>query len=137
MAKDFNQPFVVDGYDAHIRKLIPGYELVHLQISALLKTYLPEQAHILVVGCGTGYELRYLTQQFPQWQFTAIDPAENMLHKAAAIEAGFSAGAAKAIRHAKEAHGRHHQIGGFFGHVLACFTHEVSRLLGHGVASFT
>ena len=82
MAKDFNQPFVVDGYDAHIRKLIPGYELVHLQISALLKTYLPEQAHILVVGCGTGYELRYLTQQFPQWQFTAIDPAENMLHKA-------------------------------------------------------
>ena len=82
MAKDFNQPFVVDGYDAHIRKLIPGYELVHLQISALLKTYLPEQAHILVVGCGTGYELRYLTQQFPKWQFTAIDPAENMMHKA-------------------------------------------------------
>ena len=82
MAKDFNQPFIVDGYDEHIRKLIPGYELVHLQISALLKTYLPEQANILVVGCGTGYELRYLTQQFPQWHFTAIDPAENMLHKA-------------------------------------------------------
>ncbi|MFI7905129.1 class I SAM-dependent methyltransferase, partial [Acinetobacter baumannii] len=26
MAKDFNSPKVVEGYDVHIRKLIPGYE---------------------------------------------------------------------------------------------------------------
>ena len=31
MAKDFNSPKVVEGYDAHIRKLIPGYEVIHLQ----------------------------------------------------------------------------------------------------------
>ncbi|KAF5297598.1 hypothetical protein FQR65_LT19694 [Abscondita terminalis] len=82
MAKDFNHPVVVESYDEHIRKLIPGYELIHLQVHALLKTYLPQQAHILVVGCGTGYELQYLAEQFPQWNFTAIDPAPNMIEKA-------------------------------------------------------
>ena len=58
-------------------------------------------------------------------------------HKTAAVEAGFCIGAAQAIGNPKEAHGRHHQIGGFFGHVLTCFAHEISRLLGHGVSSFT
>lgn len=82
MAKDFNHPQVVESYDAHIRKLIPAYELIHLQVHALLKSYMPEHANILIVGCGTGYELRYLTQHFPHWKFTAIDPASNMLEKA-------------------------------------------------------
>lgn len=82
MAKDFNNPLVVDGYDEHIRKLIPGYELIHLQVHALLESYLNEYAHILIVGCGTGFELQYLLEQFPKWTFTAIDPALNMLEKA-------------------------------------------------------
>jgi tRNA (cmo5U34)-methyltransferase len=82
MAKDFNNPMVVESYDEHIRKLIPGYELFHSQVNALLKTYVPAQANILVVGCGTGYELQYLAEQFPQWHFTAIDPAPNMIDKA-------------------------------------------------------
>lgn len=85
MAKDFNHPNVVESYDEHIRKLIPGYELIHLQVNALLKTYASEHAYILVVGCGTGHELRYLAKQFPQWRFTAIDPAQNMLEKAKAL----------------------------------------------------
>ena len=50
MAKDFTSQQVVDGYDQHIRKLIPGYEVVHQQILAVLKTYLPERAHLLVSG---------------------------------------------------------------------------------------
>ncbi len=82
MAKDFNNPVVVDGYDDHIRKLIPSYEMIHLQVHALLKTYAPSNANILVVGCGTGYELKYLAEQFPDWTFTAIDPAPNMIEKA-------------------------------------------------------
>ncbi|MDA3579640.1 class I SAM-dependent methyltransferase [Acinetobacter ursingii] len=82
MAKDFSSQQVVEGYDQHIRKLIPGYEVVHQQIQALLKTYLPESAHILVVGCGTGYELGYLLQAFPNWHFTATDLSAAMLDKA-------------------------------------------------------
>ena len=73
---------VVASYDDHIRKLIPGYELVHQQIEAILSTELPENAHILIVGCGTGYELSYLLQQHPNWTFTAIDPSAAMLEQA-------------------------------------------------------
>ena len=82
MAKDFQSQTVVDGYDEHIRKLIPGYELVHLQIQAILKTHLPQHAHVLIVGCGTGYELSYLLAQHPTWSFTAVDPSLTMIEKA-------------------------------------------------------
>lgn len=58
MAKDFNSSKVVNTYNEHIRKLIPGYELVHQQIQALLKAYIAgNQVHLLIIGCGTGYEL--------------------------------------------------------------------------------
>ncbi|MHA3892120.1 class I SAM-dependent methyltransferase [Acinetobacter sp. GXMZU3951] len=84
MGKDFNSQQVVDGYDEHIRKLIPGYELTHQQVDAILSHHYGEQAQvqILVVGCGTGYELQYLAQKHPNWQFTAIDPSHVMLCKA-------------------------------------------------------
>lgn len=82
MAKDFQSQTVVDGYDQHIRKLIPGYELVHLQIQAILKTHLPKHAHVLIVGCGTGYEFSYLLAQHPTWSFTAVDPSLTMIEKA-------------------------------------------------------
>lgn len=82
MAKDFNHPKVVQSYDEHIRKLIPGYELVHLQIQAILKSHLNDRPSILIAGCGTGYELQYLSQQFPQASFVAFDPALEMLEKA-------------------------------------------------------
>lgn len=81
MAKDFNQPQVVENYDQHIRKLIPAYELVHQQIQVLLKLHLATHPHVLIVGCGTGHELIELAKQFPDWQFTAIDPAIHMIDK--------------------------------------------------------
>ena len=82
MAKDFNSPKVVDGYDEHIRKLIPGYEVIHQQVNAILQSMLPPNAHILIVGCGTGYELEYLLKRHPNWKFTAVDPSLMMLQKA-------------------------------------------------------
>ena len=82
MAKDFNSPKVVEGYDEHIRKLIPGYEVIHQQVDAILQSVLPPNAHILIVGCGTGYELEYLLKRHPNWKFTAVDPSLTMLQKA-------------------------------------------------------
>lgn len=82
MAKDFNSSKVVEGYDEHIRKLIPGYEVIHQQVGAILQSLLKHNAHILIVGCGTGYELEYLLKRHPNWKFTAVDPSLTMLQKA-------------------------------------------------------
>lgn len=82
MAKDFNSPKVVEGYDEHIRKLIPGYEVIHQQVDAILQSVLKPNSHILIVGCGTGYELEYLLKRHPNWKFTAVDPSLMMLQKA-------------------------------------------------------
>lgn len=82
MAKDFNSQLVVGGYDEHIRKLIPGYELVHQQIQSILKLQLQENAHVLIIGCGTGYELNYLLAAHPNCTFTVTELSENMLNQA-------------------------------------------------------
>lgn len=82
MAKDFNHPKVVEKYDEHIRCLIPGYELVHLQIQSFLKVKLSPHAKILIAGCGTGYELEYLLKTFPEANFVAFDPSEEMIRNA-------------------------------------------------------
>lgn len=82
MAKDFNSQLVVDGYDEHIRKLIPGYELIHQQIQSILKLHLQENAHVLIIGCGTGYELNYLLAAHPNCTFTVTELSENMLNQA-------------------------------------------------------
>ncbi|WP_151795646.1 class I SAM-dependent methyltransferase [Acinetobacter soli] len=82
MAKDFNSPKIVEAYDEHIRKLIPGYEIIHQQVDAILQSVLQPTAHILIVGCGTGYELEYLLNKHPDWTFTALDPSLAMLEMA-------------------------------------------------------
>ncbi|MBD2102666.1 class I SAM-dependent methyltransferase [Leptolyngbya sp. FACHB-261] len=45
----------------------------------LILAELPADARILCVGVGTGTELIALAQAFPQWQFTAVEPASAML----------------------------------------------------------
>ena len=86
MAKDFNHPKVVESYDTHIRKLIPGYDLFHMQIQSILEIYIQSQQiaspRILVAGCGTGYELTYLTRLFPHATIVALDPSAQMLEYA-------------------------------------------------------
>ncbi|MBE9060766.1 class I SAM-dependent methyltransferase [cf. Phormidesmis sp. LEGE 11477] len=65
-------------YDTRAAKLAPLRDTLHL-LTQLVLFDLPADAHILCVGVGTGLELIYLAQEFPQWRFTAIDPAAAML----------------------------------------------------------
>ena len=66
-------------YDARAAKVAPLRDALHLSIRLVLSE-LPTDARILCVGVGTGLELIYLAQEFPQWQFTAVEPATAMLN---------------------------------------------------------
>ena len=66
-------------YDARAAKVAPLRDALHLLIRLVLSE-LPTDARILCVGVGTGLELIYLAQEFPQWQFTAVEPATAMLN---------------------------------------------------------
>lgn len=84
MAKDFDSEFIVAAYDEHIRKLIPAYEQVHALLLAIMQAHLPQNAQVLIIGAGTGYELGYLLQACPQAQFTVTELSERMLCQAEA-----------------------------------------------------
>ncbi|WP_337879560.1 class I SAM-dependent methyltransferase [Rheinheimera sp.] len=67
-------------YDQQWLRLAPLQSaLFFLAEQCLLQ--LPEQAHLLCVGVGTGEELLYLAQRFPLWRFTAVEPAAAMLER--------------------------------------------------------
>lgn len=65
-------------YDQQFAKLAPIRDALDLLIRMVLSE-LPTDARILCIGVGTGKELIDLAQAFPQWQFTAVEPAAPML----------------------------------------------------------
>lgn len=65
-------------YDNQRSKLAPIKDALHLGMQIIL-SHLPIRAEILCVGVGTGAELIFLAQKFPQWRFTAVEPASAML----------------------------------------------------------
>ncbi len=80
-------------YSAEIRRLVPGYELVHALTLAALSTLVPPNARVLVVGCGPGEELVELARAHPGWVFDALEPSQAMADAAAraVAEAGLGA----------------------------------------------
>lgn len=65
-------------YDQQWSKLAPINDALHLLTRAVLSD-LPPKAKILCVGAGTGTEILYLAQTFPDWHFTAVEPSTAML----------------------------------------------------------
>lgn len=65
-------------YDSQRARLAPVKDALHLCIRMKLSE-LPVDARVLCVGAGTGSELIYLAREFPQWHFTAVEPAPEML----------------------------------------------------------
>jgi tRNA (cmo5U34)-methyltransferase len=65
-------------YDQQWSKMAPINNALHLLTSTVLSE-LPPKANILCVGAGTGAEILYLAQKFPEWHFTAVEPSTAML----------------------------------------------------------
>ncbi|HEA16142.1 MAG: class I SAM-dependent methyltransferase [Pseudoalteromonas prydzensis] len=67
-------------YDSRITRLVPGYDLLHTTTAVQLKATLGDNAHILVVGSGTGKDIAELAALNPSWHFTAQDISTDMLN---------------------------------------------------------
>jgi tRNA (cmo5U34)-methyltransferase len=65
-------------YDQKWSELAAINGALHLLTGGVLAG-LPVQANVLCVGAGTGAEIVYLAQRFPEWRFTAIEPSVPML----------------------------------------------------------
>ena len=72
-------------FDALARQQIPGYSsLARLSVSLLAgyHSLQPSGSQVLVVGCGTGAELREAQGLRPDWALTGVDPAASLLDEA-------------------------------------------------------
>lgn len=78
-------------YDKQWSRMAPLNNALHLLLGAVFSD-LPEDAHILCVGAGTGAELIFLARKFPQWRFTVVEPSAGMLEvcRRRAGEEGFA-----------------------------------------------
>jgi tRNA (cmo5U34)-methyltransferase len=76
---DKNSTVPVQDYDDMAAKGLPGYQAVHVMVSSMMQSLLPETANLLVVGAGTGMELIQLGQNNPGWQLLGVDPSDDML----------------------------------------------------------
>ena len=66
-------------YDEKIRKVIPGYQVIHELVRYLLEDNLPSTAKVLIAGAGTGQEILAYSKSNPEWLLVGFDPAEPML----------------------------------------------------------
>ncbi len=73
----FNEKFATT-YDQNAVQSAPMLEALRF-LTRLILTELPADARVLCVGVGTGTELFDLAAAFPDWRFTAVEPAPAMM----------------------------------------------------------
>lgn len=83
----------VGKYEGEIRRLVPGYDLMHELVVVSMQALLPVRGKLLVVGAGTGRELVRIAMALPGWEIEAVDPSEGMCASALELveEAGLGA----------------------------------------------
>lgn len=100
-------------YDHQFTKLAAMRDALHL-VTRLALGELPDDAHVLSVGAGTGAEILDLAPVFPGWTFTAVDTSAPMLDRCRArVDAE---GIAHRVRfHVGDIHGLPADAGRFHG----------------------
>jgi tRNA (cmo5U34)-methyltransferase len=67
------------GYSWIAQTVIPGYDQLFREVLSLFLPRLGDDAHVLIVGCGTGKEIASLATANESWTFTAVDPSTAMI----------------------------------------------------------
>ncbi len=80
----FEDPEKVRTYADGPARFTPGFSDVHRMAAVLIQERVPEDAHVLVHGCGGGLELEAFALSHPSWRFVGVDPAKPMLDAAEA-----------------------------------------------------
>ncbi|WP_374609024.1 class I SAM-dependent methyltransferase [Diaphorobacter nitroreducens] len=78
-------------YDQQWARTAPIRDALLFLLEAVLAG-LPAHARLLCVGAGTGEEVAYLAQRFPQWRFAVVEPSGAMVEvcRAKAQRLGFA-----------------------------------------------
>lgn len=66
-------------YEELARKAVFGYDQLFILVLSLLAKDKAEFCNVLVVGCGTGMELKTFGTLMPNWRITGVDPSEEMI----------------------------------------------------------
>lgn len=66
------------GYDRQAQRREPLENALQFLLQAVFAD-LPDNAHLLCVGAGTGKEAIALAQRFPHWRFTLVEPSRGMV----------------------------------------------------------
>ncbi|MBD1877959.1 class I SAM-dependent methyltransferase [Coleofasciculus sp. FACHB-T130] len=67
-------------YDKEILFWVPGYELIHDLLQAVLQVRLPEESSLLISGSGSGKELEILGKANSSWRLLGVDPSPEMMN---------------------------------------------------------
>ena len=74
-------------YEELARKAVFGYDQLFTMVLSLLANDEAEFGNVLVVGCGTGMELKTFGTLMPNWRITGVDPSEEMIkHSKAKVD---------------------------------------------------
>lgn len=77
---NFKDKDFTNKYDDLANKVVPGYQISTELMVAHFEHELPDDAKILVVGCGTGDEIIELAKLQPKWEIIGIDLSEEMVN---------------------------------------------------------
>lgn len=69
-------------YNDTIRRRIIGYDIIFQLMADIVQVNNPNLNKFLIVGAGGGQELCTFIPHFPNAQYAAVDPSDNMLHLA-------------------------------------------------------
>ncbi|HSQ02687.1 MAG TPA: methyltransferase domain-containing protein [Burkholderiales bacterium] len=78
----FSDPQAIARYTEAPVRLVPGFHALQRMAVLLLTEAVPANGRVLVLGAGSGLELKAFADAQPLWHFVGVDPSAEMLELA-------------------------------------------------------